>query len=113
MDCIFCKIIAGEIPCTKVYEDEHVLAFKDIHPAAPVHVLVVPKTHVESIHALTSETLPLVAHAHAAIREVAEITGIAQDGYRVIANCGAGAGQTVPHLHYHVLGGMLLGERLL
>lgn len=113
MGCIFCKIIAGEIPCTKVYEDEHVLAFKDIHPAAPVHVLVVPKTHVESIHALTPETLPLVMPVHAAIREVAEITGIAQDGYRVIANCGSGAGQTVPHLHYHVLGGRALGERLL
>ncbi len=113
MDCIFCRIIAGEIPCSKVFEDEQVLAFRDIHPAAPVHVLVVPKTHVESIHALTPETLPLVGPLHAAIREVAEITGIAGDGYRVIANCGAGAGQTVPHLHYHVLGGMHLGERLL
>lgn len=113
MSCIFCKIIAGEIPSSKVYETDDVLAFRDIHPVAPVHVLVIPKTHVESIQALTSETLPLVATLHAAIREVAIREGIADTGYRVIANCGEGAGQTVPHLHYHVIGGRPLGEKLL
>ncbi len=113
MDCIFCKIIAGEIPSKKVLENDDVIAFHDIHPAAPVHVLVVPKVHVESIQALDAGTLPLLLPIHAAIREVALLSGIAESGYRVIANCGAGAGQTVPHLHYHVLGGRELGEKLL
>jgi histidine triad (HIT) family protein len=113
MSCVFCRIIAGDIPCTKVFETEEVLAFRDIHPVAPVHVLVVPKTHVESIQALSQETLPLMVPLHAAIREVALLEGIAEEGYRVIANCGEGAGQTVPHLHYHVIGGRKLGERLL
>ena len=113
MDCIFCKIIAGDIPCTKIHETDQVLAFRDIHPAAPVHVLVVPKIHVESIQALTEETISLVAPLHEAIQEVARREGIAQDGYRVISNCGEGAGQTVPHLHYHVLGGRRLADKLL
>lgn len=113
MDCIFCRIIAGEIPCTKVLETDEVLAFRDIHPVAPVHVLVVPKIHVESLQALTAETLPIVVPLHAAIREVAQKEGLVADGYRVIVNCGEGAGQTVPHLHYHVIGGRKLGERLL
>ena len=113
MDCIFCSIIAGDIPCTKVYETDDVLAFRDIHPVAPVHVLVVPKKHVDSIQALTEETLPLVAPLHAAIQQVALSEGVAAEGYRVISNCGEGAGQSVPHLHYHVIGGKKLGERLL
>lgn len=113
MDCIFCKIIAGEIPCTKIFESEMVLAFRDIHPVAPVHVLVVPKTHVESIQSLTEETMSLVVPLHEAIAEVARLEGIAQDGYRVISNCGEGAGQSVPHLHYHVIGGRRLGDKLL
>lgn len=113
MECIFCKIVSGDIPCTKVLETDEVLAFRDIHPVAPVHVLVVPKVHVESIQALTDATLPLVAPLHAAIRDVAAAEGIDGEGYRVIANCGEGAGQTVPHLHYHVIGGKKLGERLL
>ena len=113
MDCIFCKIIAGEIPSEKVYETADVLAFRDIHPVAPVHVLVVPKAHVASIQTLTADTLPLVTALHVAIQAVATQEGIAEQGYRVIANCGEGAGQTVPHLHYHVIGGRRLGERLL
>ncbi len=113
MDCIFCRIIAGEIPSAKVLENEEVVAFHDIHPAAPIHVLVVPKTHVESIQALSEATFPLLLPIHAAIREVAVLTGIAESGYRVISNCGEGAGQSVPHLHYHVLGGRNLGEKLL
>lgn len=113
MDCIFCKIISGEIPADKVLETDEILAFHDIHPAAPVHVLIVPKKHVDSIQALSAETLPLVMPLHAAIREVAERTGIAGEGYRVISNVGEGAGQTVMHLHYHVLGGRKLGPKLL
>ena len=113
MDCIFCKIIAGEIPASKVLETDDILAFHDIHPAAPVHVLIVPKKHVNSIQELSAETLPLVMPLHAAIREVAVRTGIAEEGYRVISNIGESAGQTVMHLHYHVLGGRKLGAKLL
>lgn len=112
MACIFCKIIAGEIPSQKVYEDELVLAFRDIHPAAPVHVLVVPKQHIENLQAVTNADDALIAHTHRVIRKVAELEGIA-DGYRVVVNCGAGAGQTVMHLHYHVLGGRVFGEKIL
>jgi HIT domain. len=112
-DCIFCKIIKGEIPSTKVYEDDDVIAFKDIHPAAPVHVLVVPKKHIESLEALNDENIQAVIPVHRAIKKVAEITGVKKDGYRVIVNCGPGAGQTVMHLHYHVLGGVKMGEKIL
>lgn len=112
-NCIFCKIIKGEIPSTKVYEDDHVLAFKDIHPAAPVHVLVVPKQHIESLEALDEGNIQAVVPVHKAIKKVAEITGVKDTGYRVIVNCGSDAGQTVMHLHYHVLGGIKMGEKIL
>lgn len=112
-NCIFCKIIKGEIPSTKVYEDEDIIAFKDINPAAPVHVLVVPKQHIESLEELDEENIKVVVPAHRAIKKVAEITGVAEQGYRVIVNCGEGAGQTVMHLHYHVLGGVKMGEKIL
>lgn len=112
-DCIFCRIIKGEIPSTKVYEDEYVYAFKDIHPAAPVHVLVVPKKHIDSLETLNDDNMEEVVHAHRAIRKVAAIAGIQDKGYRVIVNCGAEAGQTVMHLHYHVLGGMKMGEKII
>jgi histidine triad (HIT) family protein len=112
-NCIFCRIIRGEIPSAKVYEDEHVLAFKDIKPATPVHVLVVPKTHISSLEGLNDENIENVVHIHRAIKKVAEITGINKDGYRVIVNCGEGAGQTVFHLHYHVLGGTTLSEKII
>ncbi len=113
MDCIFCKIIAGEIPSKKVYEDDDVVAFYDIHPEAPVHVLVVPKHHVEGIQDLSEESYRVLKPVHQAIQKVAKMTGIDKTGYRVIANCGPGAGQTVLHLHYHVLGGKDLGVKLL
>ncbi|HHW22437.1 MAG TPA: histidine triad nucleotide-binding protein [Clostridiaceae bacterium] len=112
-NCIFCRIIRGEIPSAKVYEDEHVVAFKDINPATPVHVLVVPKTHISSLEGLNGENIENVVHIHRAIKKVAEITGINKDGYRVIVNCGEGAGQTVFHLHYHVLGGTKLNEKII
>jgi histidine triad (HIT) family protein len=112
-NCIFCKIIRGEIPSNKVYEDEHVFAFKDINPAAPVHVLVVPKTHINSLEDLNSENISTVVPIHKGIQEVAKIMNIDKTGYRVIVNCGEHGGQTVMHLHYHVLGGIKLGEKIL
>lgn len=112
-NCLFCKIIKGEIPSSKVYEDEHVLAFKDINPAAPVHVLVVPKLHIDSLEGLNEENIHQIVPIHKAIKEVARIMGINESGYRVIVNCGKEAGQTVFHLHYHVLGGVKMGEKII
>lgn len=112
-DCIFCRIINQEIPSTKVYENEYVYAFMDINPAAPVHVLVVPKLHIESLEGLNEDNLENVVHIHRAIKKVAEICKINKEGYRVIVNCGEGAGQTVWHLHYHVLGGTKMDEKIL
>ena len=103
-NCLFCKIVAGAIPSTKVYEDELVLAFRDIAPQAPVHVLVIPKTHIPSVDGITGENSPLVAHIFEVIPTIAKAEGLEQ-GYRVVSNCGAHAGQTVPHLHFHILGG--------
>lgn len=108
MDCIFCKIIAGEIPSTKVYEDETVFAFKDINPMAPVHILIVPKEHIESVNGITAENSAVVAHIFEVAAKLAEEFGVAKDGYRVVTNCGAYAGQSVFHLHFHLLGGMQL-----
>lgn len=112
-NCLFCRIIKGEIPSAKVYEDEYVYAFNDINPAAPVHVLVVPKVHIDSLEGINEENIENVIHIHKAIKKVAKITGINEAGYRVIVNSGEGAGQTVLHLHYHVLGGVKMGEKIL
>lgn len=112
-NCLFCRIIKGEIPSTKVYEDDFVYAFKDIHPAAPVHVLVVPKVHIDSLEELSEENIQNVVSIHKGIKKVAQIMGISETGYRVIVNCGEGAGQTVLHLHYHVLGGVKMGEKII
>ena len=105
--CLFCKIIAGEIPSTKVYEDETVYAFRDINPQAPTHVLVVPKTHIEDCNGITAENSTVVAHIFEVIPQIAKAEGLA-NGYRVVSNCGADAGQTVQHLHFHILGGKAL-----
>ena len=102
--CLFCKIVAGEIPSTKVYEDERVLAFRDINPQAPTHILVIPKAHIASVADITAENSAVVAHIFEVIPMIAEKEGLA-NGYRVVSNCGADAGQTVPHLHFHILGG--------
>ncbi len=110
-DCIFCKIAAGEIPATVVYENDHVIAFEDLNPQAPVHVLVVPKAHHENI--LDGVSAEELAEVVAAIGEVAKAKGLSERGFRVIANTGADAGQTVGHVHFHVLGGTSLGEGLL
>ena len=110
-DCLFCKIIAGEIPSAKVYEDEDMLAFRDIAPQAPVHVLVIPKTHIPSLDGLTDAFAPLVAKILATIPQIARLAG-AENGYRVVSNCGADACQSVKHLHFHILGGAQLGEQM-
>ena len=104
MDCLFCSIIAGEIPSTKVYEDEQVLAFRDINPQAPTHILVVPKAHIADCDGVTEENSTVVAHIFTVIPQIARAEGLT-GGYRVVSNCGADAGQTVQHLHFHILGG--------
>ncbi len=107
MDCLFCKIIAGEIPSNKVYEDDKILAFHDIAPAAPTHFLVIPKTHITGAGAITAENAELVGYIYAKIAEITKQLGV--ESYRVVTNCGADAGQTVFHLHFHVLAGKVLG----
>ena len=107
MSCLFCKIITGDIPSTKVYEDETVLAFRDIAPQAPTHILVIPKVHMDSCNAVTAENSAVVAHIFQVIPQIAKAEGL-ENGYRVVSNCGADAGQTVPHLHFHILGGKQL-----
>ncbi|PWI58957.1 histidine triad nucleotide-binding protein [Sulfoacidibacillus thermotolerans] len=105
MDCVFCRIIQGELPAKKIYESERVIAFEDIQKAAPVHVLIVPKQHIESILQLPDDDTQLLAELQKAIREVAALTGVAESGFRLVSNKGKAAGQTVFHLHFHILGG--------
>lgn len=106
-DCLFCRIIAGEIPSTKVYEDETVFAFRDINPQAPTHILVIPKTHISGCDDVNADNSSVVAHIFQVIPQIAKAEGLV-NGYRVVSNCGADAGQTVPHLHFHILGGKQL-----
>lgn len=106
-DCLFCKIIAGDIPSSKVYEDDYVYAFRDIAPQAPVHILVVPKEHVASVGEITAENSAVAARIFEVIPKIAGAEGLT-GGYRVVSNCGADAGQTVGHLHFHILGGKKL-----
>jgi histidine triad (HIT) family protein len=107
-DCLFCGIAAGEVPADMVHEDDEVVAFRDVAPRAPTHVLVIPRRHVADADALTDRDGSLVARCFAVIRLVAEAEGLGT-GYRIVANVGADAGQTVPHLHFHLLGGRQLG----
>ena len=111
MDCLFCKIVKGDIPSAKVYENEDVYAFRDINPQAPVHVLVIPKTHICCADAVNAENSHLVATIFEAIPEIAKAEGLA-NGYRVITNCGEDGCQSVKHLHFHVLGGKKLSENM-
>ena len=106
-DCLFCKIVAGVIPSTKVYEDETVLAFRDIAPMAPTHILVIPQTHIASVAEVTAENSGVVAHIFEVIAKIAKDEGL-EEGFRVVSNCGPHAGQTVHHLHFHILGGKQL-----
>ena len=107
MSCLFCKIVAGEIPSTKVYEDAQILAFRDIAPQAPTHILVIPKAHIASVAEITAENSGVVSHIFEVIPQIAKAEGLT-DGYRVVSNCGDDAGQTVHHLHFHILGGKKL-----
>ena len=111
MDCIFCKIIAGDIPSTKVYEDETVYAFRDINPQAPAHILVIPKAHIASVNELNGDNSGVVAHIFEVIPQIAAAEGLT-GGYRVVSNCGPDAGQTVFHLHFNILGGQELSLQM-
>lgn len=104
-DCLFCKIIEGIIPSTKVYEDEYLYVFNDIGPVAPVHVIIVPKIHMDSLNEITDETALVLGHLMKKVPEIAEALGIKDSGYRLVNNCGEQGGQTVSHIHYHLLGG--------
>ena len=111
MNCLFCKIIAGDIPSTKVYEDETVYAFRDIAPQAPTHILVVPKAHIDSCGCITPENSAVVAHIFEVIPQIARAEGL-EKGFRVVSNCGEDGCQSVKHLHFHILGGKKLSETM-
>ena len=111
MNCLFCKIVSGDIPSTKVYEDEKILAFRDIAPQAPTHILVIPKAHIASVAEITADNADVVAHIFTVIPKIAAAEGLA-NGYRVVSNCGDDAGQTVLHLHFHILGGQALSLQM-
>ena len=110
-DCLFCKIIAGDIPSTKVYEDETVYAFRDIAPQAPTHILVVPKAHIDSCGCITPKNSAVVAHIFEVIPQIARAEGL-EKGFRVVSNCGEDGCQSVLHLHFHILGGKKLSETM-
>ena len=111
MDCIFCKIAEGGIPSTKVFENDHILAFKDINPQTPVHILVIPKTHIQSVDAINQDNSAIVAEIFETIPKIAAEAGL-ENGYRVITNCGDDACQSVKHLHFHIMGGRKLPENM-
>ncbi|MCD6291921.1 MAG: histidine triad nucleotide-binding protein [Deltaproteobacteria bacterium] len=104
-DCLFCKIIKGEIPSDKVYEDETVYAFKDINPKAPVHLLIIPKKHYPTLNDLPDDEMEIIAHIHCVMKKLAVEFGVAESGYRVLANINKDGGQVVYHVHYHLIGG--------
>ncbi len=104
MDCLFCKIINGDIPCSKVYEDETVFAFRDIEPQAPTHILIIPKEHIKSVAEITCENSAVIARIFEVAAKIAKDEGL-DEGFRIVNNCGDNAGQTVKHLHFHLMGG--------
>lgn len=111
-NCIFCKIIKGEIPTNKIYEDEDVLAFYDINPLAPIHILVIPKKHIDCIANLKEKDEALIGKIYSVINKIAEEKGFKEQGFRVIVNSGKDGGQEVMHLHFHILAGRKLGEKI-
>ncbi len=111
-DCIFCKIVNKTIPSSIVYEDNEIIAFRDINPVAPVHILVIPKKHIISLVDLREEDELLVGRIYTVINKIAQKEGIAEKGFRVVANCGENGGQEVKHLHFHILGGKKLGLKI-
>ena len=110
MDCIFCRIISGEIQSDILYQDEQAVAFRDVNPKAPVHLLVVPRKHIESVAELTEDETPISGHLVAVANRLAREAGISEKGYRLVVNCGPDGGQLVPHLHLHLLGGRQMGK---
>ncbi len=113
MDCLFCKIAAKEIPSEKVYEDEFVYAFKDINPVAPVHIIVIPKTHIQSANEINEENSKNIQKVFEVIPQIAKIAIVDEPGYRVITNVGEDGGQTIKHIHFHIIGGKKLGDKLI
>jgi len=111
-DCIFCMVIDGRLPSTKVYEDEYVYALRDIKPQMETHIILVPKKHIDSIMYVGEEDAQLLGHIQLVIKKIAASLGIDKTGFRVISNCGEDAGQTVLHLHYHILAGRKMGEKI-
>ena len=111
-DCVFCKIIKGEIPSEKVYEDDEVLAFKDINPAAPIHILIIPKKHIATLMDVKTEDTVLMAKILQAAQNIAKQLGIEEKGFRLIANCGPDSGQEVMHIHFHLLAGREMGPKI-
>jgi histidine triad (HIT) family protein len=112
MECIFCQIVAGKIPSDTVYQDEEVIAFRDIKPQAPVHLIIIPRRHIPSLAHLSEADSSLVGHMVAIANQLAKGEGVAQSGYRLVINCGKEGGQLVPHLHLHLLGGRRLSDQL-
>ena len=108
MDCIFCQIVAGKIPSEILYQDEEVIAFRDINPQTPIHLLIIPKRHIPSLTELTEAESPLMGHMVSIANQLAKKEGVAESGYRLVINCGKQGGQLVPHLHLHLLGGRQL-----
>lgn len=107
-NCVFCKIVKGEIPSNKVYEDDKILSFKDLNPEAPVHVLIIPKKHISSLSEVNDEDAEIIAHIFKTVPKLVKELGIDEGGYRIISNCGEDGGQSVPHVHFHLLGGRSL-----
>jgi len=112
MDCVFCQIVAGNIPSDILYQDEEVIAFRDINPEAPTHVLIIPKKHIASLNTLSAAELPVIGRMVSVASELAKKEGIADRGYRLVFNCGEEGGQLVPHLHMHLIGGRKLSDTL-
>ena len=112
-DCLFCKIVKEEVPSNKVYEDDEILAFHDINPATPIHILVIPKKHITTHNDLEKEDIELMGKIHMVINQIAEENGFKENGYRLIVNCGEDGGQEVKHLHFHILAGKKMGEKVI
>jgi histidine triad (HIT) family protein len=111
-DCIFCKIVRGEIPCAKVYEDDNILAFDDIQPMAPVHVIIIPKKHIATLMDIDAKSMDITSNLISAAQKIARIKVVAESGFRMAINCNAEGGQVVFHLHMHLLGGRKLEDKL-
>lgn len=111
-NCIFCKIIKGEIPSQKLYEDDEILAFRDVNPAAPIHILVIPKKHISMLTELKEDDETVIGRIYTVINKIAKQENFDEKGYRVIVNCGEDGGQEVKHIHFHLLGGKRLGDKI-